>query len=264
MRKIHGLALLCLVGCAQDNKALERKLDDLTAKVVALDQKMGRAQAGQPQQRPRRPEPRPDQVFAVSVDGLPFKGPADAPVTIVEGYEYACPACNAARQAIAQTLAKYGNQVRIVYKPYIVHPNLAPEPAFAACAAHRQGKFAAMDELLWSKAFAEHDFAPARLATLAAEAGLDMDRYAKDLPKCKEAVAASHAELQNVGQGATPTFFVNGHYVVGASPASLHAIIDKELALAEQRVREGTKRAEYYQTWVIAKGEKRFEPKPAS
>jgi hypothetical protein len=71
-----------------------------------------------------------------------------------------------------------------------------------------------------------------------------------------------HAELQQLGQGATPTFFINGRYVVGANPFKLHAVIDEELALAEQRINAGTKPADYYATWVVGQGKKRFEPKP--
>jgi hypothetical protein len=70
--------------------------------------------------------------------------------------------------------------------------------------------------------------------------------------------------MQGFGQGATPTFFVNGRYLVGASPDKLHALVDQELARAQQRIEAGTARADYYRTWVLEKGLKRFVPPPAS
>jgi protein-disulfide isomerase len=266
-----AIAALGIAGCTQDNSALEHKIDQLSAQVTRLEQKVGgRGAAGasagqQQQQRPKRPEPDPKDVFAVPVAGLPFTGAADAPVTIVEGYEYACPACNAARQTVAMTRDKYGDKVRVVYKPYIVHPDVATDASLAVCAANQQGKFAAMDKLVWEKAYGARDFSPQKLEALAAEAGLDMEKYKKDVGgPCRESVMRDHGELRGFGQGATPTFYVNGRYVLGASPDKLHAIVDQELALAEQRIKSGTKRADYYKTWVIDKGLKKFEPKPQS
>ena len=259
MTNFSILAVTLLVACSADTKDLERKIDALSTRINVLEARVG---TGQPRaQRPRRPEPDPKDVFAVSIEGLPFRGPADAPVTIVEGYEYACPACNVARQSVTQTFEKYGDKVRVVYKPYIVHPDVATEASIAVCAANQQGKFDAMDALVWEKAFGARDWSATKLQAIAAEAGLDVTRYTNDLPACRKNVAQHHAELENFGQGATPTFFINGRYVVGASPAKLHAVIDQELALAEERINAGTAKTDYYATWVVGKGLKKFEPK---
>ena len=261
MIKFSILAVSVLAACSADTRDLERKIDALSNRINVLEARVGTgARAAQPA-RPRRPEPDPKDIFAVSIEGLPSRGPADAPVTIVEGYEYACPACNVARQSIAQTLEKYGTKVRVVYKPYIVHPDKAVDASVAICAASQQGKFDVMDPLVWEKVFAAREYSAAKLQAVAVEAGLDMDRYAKDLPACKQSVMKHHAELESFGTGATPTFFVNGRYLVGASPVKLHAIIDEELALAEQRIAEGARPTDYYATFVMAKGLKKFEPK---
>lgn len=253
------LVATCLLAsaCSSDTRDLERKIDALSTRVNALEARGGAPRA----ERPRRPEPAPTDVYAVSIEGLPFRGPADAPVTIVEGYEYACPACNVARQSVKQTFEKYGDKVRVVYKPYIVHPDRATDASIAVCAASKQGKFDAMDTLVWEKGFAGRDLSPQKLQALAAEAGVDVERFTADLPACRQSVAQHHAELENMGQGATPTFYINGRYVVGASPAKLHAVIDQELALAEERIGAGTAPADYYATWVVGKGLKKFEPK---
>jgi protein-disulfide isomerase len=260
MLKFSVLAV-SLLACSSDTRDLERKIDALSTRINVLEARVGTGARAQQPQRPRRPEPEPKDVFAVSIEGLPFRGPADAPITIVEGYEYACPACNVARQSVAQTFEKYGDKVRVVYKPYIVHPDIAIDASVAVCAANQQGKFDAMDTAVWEKAFATRDFSAAKLQTVAAETGLDMARYTKDLPACRQSVMQHHAELERFGQGATPTFYINGRYVVGASPVKLHAVIDQELALAEERINAGTAKADYYATWVIGKGLKKFEPK---
>jgi protein-disulfide isomerase len=262
MLKLAAISLLLLAqaGCSRDDNP---RLEALAKRVEVLEARVGSGRNANAQvQRQRRPEPDVKDVYAVSTDGLPAVGPADAPITIVEGYEYACPACASARQSVAQTLAKYGDKVRVVYKPFIVHPDVATEASVAACAAHEQGKFAAMDTAIWDKAYGGRDFSVAKLEAIAKETGLDMDRYAKDFTTCKQKVMQHHAELQQLGQGATPTFFINGRYIVGANPMKLHAVIDEELALAEQRIKSGTKPAEYYAKWVVEPGKKKFEPKP--
>jgi protein-disulfide isomerase len=271
MRKfgwIAGLAALAIgaIGCTQENPNLEKKIDALGQRLASIEQKLATGAgarggaAQQQQQRPKRPEPDKESVFAVPIAGLPFHGNATAPVTIVQGYEYACPACSMARQTVAQTLEKYGDKVKIVYKPYIVHPDIATDASLAVCAAHQQGKFDKMDPLLWDKAFGARNFKAENIEAIATEAGLDMKRYAKDVATCKEQVVRHQTELAGFGQGATPTFFVNGRYIVGARPEPLHALIDQELAKADERIKSGTKVADYYKTWVLDKGLKKFEP----
>src|SRR5262249_42885058 len=158
-----------------------------------------------------------------------------------------------ARDTVAQLRAKYGDKVRVVYKQYLVHPDIATSASIAACAANRQGKFEAMDRLLWEKGFdGGRDFSQAKLEAFAADAGLALAGFktAAGGP-CREAVVRDHGELAAMGQGATPTFYINGRYVLGASPAALGVVIDEELALAEKRIGEGASRSEYYRTWVL-------------
>jgi protein-disulfide isomerase len=265
MTRLLAVAVV-LAACSSDNRALEQRLDALSKQIEKLDQKVSGGARQQPA-RARRPEPDPKTVFSVPVDGNASVGPADALVTIVEGYEYACPACQTARSAVAQVKEKYGDKVRIVYKNYIVHPDQATLPALAACAATKQNRFEAMDRLLWEKGYAnKRDFSPANLEAIAKEAELDLARYKTDIEgDCKQMVQRDHAQLLTVGQGATPTFFINGRYMVGAgSLAKFSAVIDEELALAEQRIKDGTPRMHYYQTWIVEKGARKFEPQPAS
>jgi len=273
MKKLSLLVMaaalsLGAVACQQDTKNVERKLDELSKAVAALDQKVsgiqaGTGRAGAPQQRQRRPEPDPKDVYAVPVDGDPVKGPADALVTIVKGYEYACPFCEKVRPTIDQLLKDYPGKVRFVSKQFVVHPQVATDSSLAACAAHKQGKFEQMDTLLWDKAFATRKFDRANIDALAKEAGLDLAKFKADMDgDCKAFIQKDQAELQAMGQGATPTFYINGRYMSGAQPVpAFKAIIDEELKIAQERVAQGTKPADYYKTWVLDKGLKKFTPK---
>jgi hypothetical protein len=80
--------------------------------------------------------------------------------------------------------------------------------------------------------------------------------------ECPAFIAKDQADLQVMGMGATPTFFVNGRYMSGAQPLpAFKAIIDEELKKAQERVAQGTPAASYYKTWVMEKGLKKFTPK---
>ena len=254
--------------CQQDNKNVERKLDELTKAVAALDQKVsgiqaGAGRAGAQQQPRRRPEPDPADVYAVPIDGDPVIGPNDALVTIVKGYEDACPFCEKVRPTMDQLLKDYAGKIRIVPKQFVVHPQVATDSSLAVCAANKQGKFEQMDKLVWEKAFATRKFDRANIDALAKEAGLDLAKFKADMEgDCKAFIQKDQAELQAVGQGATPTFFINGRYMSGAQPLpAFKAIIDEELKKAQDRVAQGTKPADYYKTWVLDKGLKKFVPK---
>jgi protein-disulfide isomerase len=267
------------VGCAPDNKNLEKKLDDMNKTLIAMQGSIndikaagGRAGAAapgqQPGQRPKRVEPGPKDVFAVPIAGDAIDGPADALITIVKGYEYACPYCEKVRPTFAQLKKDYPAKIRIVSKHFVVHPQVATTPALAACASNEQGKFfdrdgkAGMDTLLWDKAFAVRKFDDANMEALATEAGLNLTKFKTDMKGfCTQKIQQDQAELQVFGMGATPTFFINGRYMSGAQPLpSFKAIIDEELKLAEKRVKEGTAPADYYKTWILDKGMKKFTP----
>ena len=68
---------------------------------------------------------RPPDVVEVAIDGRPFSGPADAPVTIVEFTDYECPFCGRYfAQTLPQLRSQYEGQVKfvIVNFPLSFHP----------------------------------------------------------------------------------------------------------------------------------------------
>lgn len=269
MNKLAFTASLALAlsvtaaGCQQDNKAVEAKLDELSKKIDALDKKVGAGggAAGARPQGQRRPEPDPKDVYAVPVDGLAFRGAPDALVTIVKAYEFACPYCEKVRPTHDQILKDYEGKVKIVYMDFIVHPQAATLPAQAVCAAHKQGKFGPMEEVMWEKGFKQRKFDEAAMEGFATEIGLDVAKFKADFKgDCVAFVQKNHATLQNFGVGATPAHFINGRFLPGGAVPypQFKAMIDEELKKAAER---GGSPADYYKTWVMDKGQKKFTPK---
>jgi protein-disulfide isomerase len=272
MKKLVLLAIV-LAACQSDTRALEKKIDDLSQKIdkLAAGGKAGAAQPG-----PRRPSADPAKTYSVPVDGDPFEGPADAKVTLVKAYDYACPYCQKVGDTMDELRKKYGNDLRIVYKQFVVHPQVAMAGALAACAADKQHKFVELDHLLWEKGFKgrqfDKDTPPAEAGAqpqrcwetdagcpvvvgFASELGLDTGKFKTDMKECNNLVGKDMKELQQLGVGATPSFFINGRFLSGAMPIdNFSTVIDEELKKANDQIEKGTPQKDYYQQMVVEKG----------
>ena len=73
------------------------------------------------------------------------KGPANAPIQIIEFSDFQCPYCQRANPAIEQVLKTYGDRIHFVYRhfPLANHPNARPAAEASECAAE-QGKLLAV------------------------------------------------------------------------------------------------------------------------
>ena len=219
-----------------------------------------------------------DAVFAVPVErdvaiGM-IEGPANAPVTIVKAFDFACPFCMKVNDMMTELVNEYPGKVRVVYKNLVVHPDSAMPGHLASCAAAKQGKYKEFKKAFWEKAFTP--YAQSRGAEAGAmgkdnilafskELGIDTAKLAADMDSdaCKQLVAGDMGDLEPFQVGSTPAFFINGRIVVGALPKpAFKKLIDEELAKAEKAGAKG----DYYEQVVIAKGEKKFrskkDPKP--
>jgi protein-disulfide isomerase len=256
-------ACAALTACAHGSTGAGTS--SLDSRLAALDARLAKIEKLLQPMLDQPPPPDPKFVYAVPIEGSPAVGPAEAPVTLVEAFDFACSDCLAARPMVVALRKRFGDRLRIVYKFLIVHPDLGTLPALAACAAAQQGKYEAMAELIWEKGVIPHDLGPGNLKQLAAQAGLDPARYDADFggPICQQRIGADATELQTLGVGGTPTFFVNGRplpdniQLDGAA-----AVIEQELTKAQAAIAAGTPAAEYYRVAVLGKGLKSSRPAP--
>jgi len=276
---VAAVAAVIAAGCQADNRNLERKIDEMAKDIKEIKAQRGAAGAAAP--RPTRVEPDRQKTYSMPIEGDPVDGPADAKVTLVKAYDYACPYCEKVRDTMDELRKKYGNDLRIVFKQFVVHPQIATAGALAVCAANKQGKFLQMDQLLWDKGFKNRQFdkdaaaeaggQPQRCWEAAAgcpivvgfaqELQLNIDKFKADMKgECQALIQKDQRDLQVLGVGATPSFFINGRFMSGAMPIDVFtALIDEELKKANDRIGAGTPAAQYYQQWVIDKGLKTLE-----
>ena len=172
----------------------------------------------------------PDRAPVVAGDS-PAKGPADAPVTIVEFSDFQCPFCSRVLPAIEETLKVYGDQVRVVFRQYPlnIHPQ-AQKAAEASLCANDQGKFWELHDAMFAD---QRALAVEQLKAKAAGLGLNAETFAAclDGSKYAEKVAEDMNHGISVGVNGTPALFVNGRFLSGAVPfAEIGKLVDDELA----------------------------------
>jgi protein-disulfide isomerase len=161
-----------------------------------------------------------EAIVDLSVDVEPerdhIRGPADAPVTLVEYGDFECPYCGQAEPVLRQLLGGFAD-VRYVWRHLPlndVHPHtqLAAE---ASEAADNQGAFWEMHDLLLD----HQDALDADdLMGYARRLGLDLDRFMEDLDTRAGAsrVADDVDSADLSGVTGTPTFFINDRRHYGA------------------------------------------------
>jgi protein-disulfide isomerase len=172
----------------------------------------------------------------VTIDPALVRGPADAPVTIVEFSDYQCPSCKRAQPVLDQVLQEFKGKVRLVHKDFPVpsHKGARPAAEAARCAA-AQGVFWEYHDLLY---LAVPDFSREDLVRYAGRLSLDRDAFANciDARQFREQVEADVAEGRAIGLRGTPTFLVNGNVLVGAHPIEVFREAVRD-ALKEARVK---------------------------
>jgi protein-disulfide isomerase len=159
-------------------------------------------------------------------------GPPDAPVKIVEFFDFGCSHCAEAAPEMAKIEAHYGDRVTIAYMDFPIGAWPTSEPAGrAALAAAQQGKWKEYYHALME---AQPEQGEEVLVALAGKVGLDMAKF--NAYRASPAAAAQMAYETAQGHKAKlqgrPAIFVNGRLVLGPQRFEwIKSWIDEELAV---------------------------------
>ncbi|PSK61453.1 Disulfide bond formation protein D [Micromonospora sp. MH33] len=138
------------------------------------------------------------------------RGPADAPVTLVEYGDFQCRFCGAAYTNLAEVLRQRVDTVRLVYRHFPianVHP-YAESAAETAEAAGRRGRFWEMHDWLYEH---QDQLDPVHLSLGVEQLGLPPDEVGAEVGRQAHADRVRQDFVGGIRSGVdgTPTLFVN-------------------------------------------------------
>jgi protein-disulfide isomerase len=163
---------------------------------------------------------RDDIETGVTEAGYPYRGAADAPVTIEEYSDYNCPVCgefNLGTGPLVDDQLLAAGQVEYVVKPYALWQESVPIVEAAIC-AREQDKFWDYHRLLFTnQALFSAQRPPSRglLRQFAESIGLDVGVFDACLDEGREdeVLAVTQEAKTELNVNSTPMFFVNGEPV---------------------------------------------------
>jgi protein-disulfide isomerase len=167
---------------------------------------------------------------------IPVAGNPQGDVTIVEYFDYNCPYCRKLEPELRQVVQDDG-KVKLVYKDWPVLGPVSVAAARLALATKYQDKYVAAHDALMSSA---SRLTEPRIRELLAQAGIDVDRAAKDMAtngKAIDAVLTRNSDQASAfGFRGTPSFIIGKFRVPGALTMAQfdQAIADARKAAAQK------------------------------
>jgi protein-disulfide isomerase len=147
------------------------------------------------------------------------RGPAHAPVTLVEYGDYQCPQCGCAYYVLNVVLGELGSSVRFVFRNFPLidahsDAQMAAEAAESVAAHDGPEAFWAMHDMIYEN---QDALAIDDLLGYADAAGADVGAVADDLASgtMRPRVRLDYRSGVRSGVRGTPTFFVNGRRFTG-------------------------------------------------
>ncbi len=156
-------------------------------------------------------DPLDARVYDIPVANSPIHGAAEAPVTVTVFTDFQCPYCSRAAGPLKAVADHFAGKVRLMVKmmPLVSIHKDAMLAAEAALAAHAQGRFFAMHDILFQN---QKKLSRADIDGYAAQIGLDLARFKADLDGhvYRAAVQRDMDAASAAGVKGTPTVFING------------------------------------------------------
>jgi protein-disulfide isomerase len=171
-----------------------------------------------------------EPVVKLDVSKAPRVGATDAPVRLVEFFDYACPHCADFKTVLDEVVAANEGKVIEYFMMYPLgkwpHSKSAGQ---AAIAAYAQGKFKEMHAILFSKS---PDHSEENVKIYAASLNLDMAKFEADYKAAAGQVDGDRSQGEAAKVESTPTLFFNDRKYDGPMvPKYISMWIEEELAV---------------------------------
>lgn len=164
-----------------------------------------------------------DDSFKIATDS--------AKVTLVEFSDFECPACAVVEPEVQRILTDYKGKINFVYRHFpLPQHTKAIAAAIAVEAAGQQGKFMEMGAKLFAtqQDWVSTDNTDQIFINDAKDLGLDTNKFSQDLKSStlSDKVKRDYQDAISLKINSTPTFFINGEQMTGATYDTLKQKID--------------------------------------
>ncbi|HLF84538.1 MAG TPA: thioredoxin domain-containing protein [Blastocatellia bacterium] len=222
----------------EENKArVQGTFDELRPQVIQYLQSQAQAKAAEEYAEQLRkgatvrvflkqPDP---PVFDIAIVDSPWKGGANAPVTIVEFTDYECPSCAATQPVLEEVAREFGDKVKLVVRSFPLGQHThAFKASEASEAAREQGKFWEYAALLFTN---QKALQVDKLKEYASQLGLDRKKFdaALDSGRFSGRVKRDLADGERIGVDSTPSVFINGKRARERTKEALKAAVEAAL-----------------------------------
>ncbi|NET57187.1 MAG: thioredoxin domain-containing protein [Symploca sp. SIO2E6] len=163
------------------------------------------------------------------IGSSPTTGSTELKTVLIEFSDFQCPFCSQAQKTLKPLIAKYQDQLTLVYKhfPLIsIHPQALPA-AKAAWAAHQQGKFWQYHDALFSQ---QAQLGEEFYLDLAQTLNLDLELFNRDRNTADTAIEQDLQLAEKLQLSGTPSFLIHSETFSGSIQLSA---IEKVLASNE-------------------------------
>lgn len=165
----------------------------------------------------------------------PAYGPIPAKVTVLVFSDFQCPVCRRITDATHQIAEEWPGDVRLEFRQLalVMHANAA-NAAVASLAAHRQGKFWEMHDIMFQNS---RELTFDKLKEYAGKIGLDVARWEKDYnaPETQQEVEKDMTAGRSADVSGTPTFFVNGKRATNRSVDGFKDMIEAAMKGSDKK-----------------------------
>jgi predicted DsbA family dithiol-disulfide isomerase len=172
----------------------------------------------------------------IATAGYPSRGPAKAPITIVEFADFECPFCGGLFPTLKLVEKTYADRVRLVYRQFpltSIHP-LAQKAAEASLCANEQKHFWEFYDSMFGDQ-AHLDVPSLKKRAQALDLNTATFNTCLDSGKQVDAIQKDREDARKAGVSSTPTLFINGRLLSGNRPfADIREIIEDELKRTSQ------------------------------
>ena len=169
-----------------------------------------------------------DELYDLDTDH--FIGPADAPVTVVEFFDYRCGYCKRSMPFVQGLPEQYDNKVRVVFKEYPIFGGISETAALAALAAGKQGKYYEMHVALMGLK-SNDELTEKKIDELGEEIGIDVRKMRADMKSVS--LRKQLDDMQKLGHAlnltGTPGFYIGDTAIEGADQPGIEKAIKDAL-----------------------------------